>query len=1050
APVVEVSGRTYPVQIRYRPYGIDEGDDRDQVQAVVDAVHELLAGSSGDVLVFLSGEREIRDTADALAVANLADTEILPLFARLSSAAQHKVFESHPGRRVVLATNVAETSLTVPGIRFVVDPGTARISRYSHRTKVQRLPIERVSQASADQRAGRCGRVADGIAIRLYEQDDYLARPPFTEPEILRTNLASVILTMTALGLGDIVAFPFVEAPDRRLVRDGVDLLRELGAVHEVPAGEQQRLTPVGRRLVQLPLDPRLGRMVLEADEQGCVAEVLVVAAALSIQDPRERPADKQTQADQLHARFKDPTSDFASLLKLWEYVQEQQKALSANQFRRMCRRELLNYLRVREWQDVQSQLRRACKDMGIAVSSAPGEPARLHSALLAGLLSHIGTYDNDRRDYLGARGARFAIHPGSALSRRPPSFVMAAEIVETSRLFARVAARIDPAWVETVAGDLVARTYSDPRWSKKRAATLATERVTLYGVPLVVGRTVPYGRIDPELSRELFIRHALVQGEWDAHHGFLRANAALVAELGELEDRVRRRDLLADDQVLVDFYDERIPADIVSGRVFDHWWKAKRREMPDLLTMPRELLVSGDESEPDDRFPRVWSFGDDSLPDLPLAYAFDPGASDDGVTIDVPVALLHRLRTEEFLRQVPGRREEVVTALVRSLPKDLRKHFVPVPDTVRAVLSELSGARPLAEELAAALTRRAGFAVTPTAFDTASLPTHLVVTFRVVGEDGVELGRGNDLDLLRRDLAPQVQRTLAAAVPGLAQTGLVAFPPDGLPQQVHEMVGDLMLTGYPALVDRVDHVDIVVLPTVMQQSEAMTLGVRRLLLLAVPTPVKAVVGALSTHQKLALGHTPYPSVPATLADVVVMSVAAIEVDTGPAPYQPAEFDALVQVVRRDLVGETLRAVQVLADVLTLAWQVRSRLSTMTAKPLSALVVDVNAQLDALVGDGFVSRAGVRRLPHLVRYLRAVDVRLDKAPADLDRDRARAAEVAQVQRAVDEARKAYPGVSSEALGSMIEELRVSLFAQGLGTAHPVSSTRILRAIAALG
>jgi ATP-dependent helicase HrpA len=1049
APVVEVSGRTYPVEVRYRPYGIDEGDDRDQVQAVVDAVRELLTGSSGDVLVFLSGEREIRDTADALAGAGLTDTEILPLFARLSSAAQHKVFEPHPGRRVVLATNVAETSLTVPGIRFVVDPGTARMSRYSHRTKVQRLPIERVSQASADQRAGRCGRVADGIAIRLYGEADYLARPEFTEPEILRTNLASVILSMTALGLGDILAFPFVEAPDRRQVRDGVDLLRELGAVQEISAGEQQRLTPVGRRLAQLPLDPRLGRMVLEADEQGCVAEVLVVAAALSIQDPRERPADKQAQADQLHARFKDPTSDFASMLKLWEYIQEQQKSLSGNQFRRMCQRELLHYLRVREWQDVESQLRRACKDMGIAVSSAPGEPVRMHTALLAGLLSHIGAYDTDRRDYLGARGARFAIHPGSALARRPPAFVMAAELVETSRLFARVAARIDPEWVERVAGDLVARSYSEPRWSKKRAAVLATERVTLYGVPLVVGRAVSYGRIDPELSRDLFIRHALVLQEWDAHHGFLRANAALVAELAELEDRVRRRDLLVDDQVLVDFYDERIPADIVSGRDFDHWWKAARRETPDLLTLPRELLVTDEGAEPDDLFPRVWSFGDDSLPDLPLAYAFDPGASDDGVMIDVPVALLHRLRTEEFLRQVPGRREEVVTALVRSLPKDLRKRFVPVPDTVRAVLPELPGDRPLAEELAAALTRRAGLAVPPTAFDTATLPNHLVVTFRVVGEDGAELGRGNDLALLRRDLAPQVQRTLAAAAPGVAQSGLVAFPPGGIPRQVHEVVGDVVVIGHPALVDRLDHVDVVVLPTAAEQSEAMVLGVRRLLLLAVPTPVKTVVAGLSTRQKLALGHTPYPSVPATLADVLVASVAAIAADKGPMPYGSAEFDALVLAVREDLVPETTRAVQVLADVLTLAWQVRSRLSTMSAKALLPLVSDVTTQLDALVGNGFVGQSGVRRLPHLVRYLRAMDQRLDKAPADLDRDRVKVGEVAQVQRAVDQARIAYPGEASQALRWMVEELRVSLFAQGLGTAHPVSSTRILRAIAAM-
>lgn len=519
APIVEVSGRTYPVETRYRPL-VDpddpEGDDeRDQTQGILDAVEELCAEGPGDILVFLSGEREIRDTADVLNRADLRGTEILPLYARLSAADQHRVFQQHTGRRVVLATNVAETSLTVPGIKYVVDPGTARISRYSHRTKVQRLPIEPVSQASANQRKGRCGRTSDGICIRLYSEADFEARPEFTDPEILRTNLASVILQMTSLGLGDIAAFPFVEPPDRRQVADGVGLLQELGAFSST--GSDRSLTDIGRKLAQLPVDPRMGRMVLEAAKNGCVREVMIIAAALSIQDPRERPAEKQQAADQQHARFADPTSDFLAYLNLWEYVAEQQKALSGNQFRRMCRTEYLNYLRLREWQDIFSQLRQLAKPLGISLNTntAPADPQRVHTSLIAGLLSHIGLKDPAKGDYLGARGARFGIFPGSALFKKQPRFVMSAELVETSRLWARVNARIEPEWVEPLAGHVVKRNYSEPHWERKQGAVMATERVTLYGVPLVADRRVNYGRIDPEMSRALFIRHALVEGDF-------------------------------------------------------------------------------------------------------------------------------------------------------------------------------------------------------------------------------------------------------------------------------------------------------------------------------------------------------------------------------------------------------------------------------------------------------------------------------------------------------------------------------------------------------
>ncbi|MET7442564.1 ATP-dependent RNA helicase HrpA, partial [Streptomyces sp. NPDC005568] len=558
APIVEVSGRTYPVEVRYRPLLEEDSDDadRDQITAITDAVEELMAEGKGDILVFLSGEREIRDTADALTKKNYRFTEVLPLYARLSHAEQHRVFQQHTGRRIVLATNVAETSLTVPGIKYVIDPGTARISRYSHRTKVQRLPIEPVSQASANQRKGRCGRTSDGICIRLYSEDDFLSRPEFTDAEILRTNLASVILQMTAAGLGDIEKFPFIDPPDHRNIRDGVQLLQELGALDPAQKDPRKRLTDTGRKLAQLPVDPRLARMVLEADKNGCVREVMVIAAALSIQDPRERPAEKQAQADQSHARFRDETSDFLAFLNLWRYVREQQKERGSSSFRRMCKQEYLNFLRIREWQDIYSQLRTVAKQMGIQLNEDDAPEQSVHVSLLAGLLSHVGMKDvketggesgraTGKNEYLGARNAKFAIFPGSALFKKPPRFVMSAELVETSRLWARVNARIEPEWVEPLAGHLLKRTYSEPHWEKDQAAVMAYEKVTLYGVPIVAQRKVNYGRIDPEASRELFIRNALVEGDWRTHHKFFADNRRLLTEVEELEHRARRRDIL-------------------------------------------------------------------------------------------------------------------------------------------------------------------------------------------------------------------------------------------------------------------------------------------------------------------------------------------------------------------------------------------------------------------------------------------------------------------------------------------------------------------------
>ncbi|HEX8780254.1 MAG TPA: ATP-dependent RNA helicase HrpA, partial [Nocardioides sp.] len=649
APIIEVSGRTFPVEVRYRPLVVQAGEDdtgeydeegeavvRDQTQAILDAVKELSSEGPGDVLVFLPGEREIRDTADALEGLASDRLEVVPLYSRLSAAEQHRVFSSHPStvRRVVLATNVAETSLTVPGIRYVVDTGVARISRYSVRTKVQRLPVEPISQASANQRSGRCGRVEAGIAIRLYSEEDFGGRPEFTDPEILRTNLASVILQMTSLGLGDVGRFPFVEPPDRRNVTAGKQLLEELGAI------QGSRLTRLGRRLARLPIDPRLGRMVLEAERLGCIREVVVIAAALSLQDPRERPLEQRAQADQLHARFTDKSSDFLTWLNLWDHLQAQQKELSSSAFRRMCKREHLNYLRVREWQDFESQLRQVCREMKLDLgkprrvrdASADGDGGGagraaydsdgIHQALLSGLLSYIGALEEREerrgkpgekrrpgpREYLGARGARFAIFPGSGLKGRNPQFVMAGELVETSRLWGRQVAAIEPEWAERLGKHLVKRSYSEPHWSQKRAAVMAREKVTLYGVPLVADRLVNYGQVDPALARELFIRHALVHGEWETRHRFYADNLRLLEEAEELEHRARRRDIVVDEHTLFDFYDARVPATVVSGAHFDSWWKRESRSHPELLAFDPAMLThdTADEVAAAD-FPTRW-----------------------------------------------------------------------------------------------------------------------------------------------------------------------------------------------------------------------------------------------------------------------------------------------------------------------------------------------------------------------------------------------------------------------------------------------------------
>ncbi|WP_181780074.1 ATP-dependent RNA helicase HrpA, partial [Pseudonocardia pini] len=1060
APIVEVSGRSYPVEVRYRPV-VDPDDpdsdpDRQEIDAIADAVSELRREGPGDILVFLPGEREIRDTEKALAALALRNTEILPLYARLTTAEQQRIFAPHAGSRIVLSTNVAETSLTVPGIKYVIDPGTARISRYSRRLKVQRLPIEKVSQASANQRAGRCGRTSDGICIRLYAEDDFDARPEFTDPEILRTNLASVVLQMIALELGEISAFPFVEPPDKRDVADGLALLHELGAV------DHGNLTTVGRQLSRLPVDPRLGRMLVEADKTGCLREVLVIAAALSVQDPRERPTEHRQAADEKHSRFTAAGSDFLAYTALWEYLAEQREALSGSRFRRTLREEYLHYLRIREWWDLHGQLKQAARSAKMTVNDAPADPDRIHQALLAGLLSQVGLLEEraekkgDKRvsrEYLGARNARFAIWPGSALAKKPPRWVMAAELVETSRLWARTVASIKPEWIEPLAGHLVKRTYSEPRWSRKRASAVATERVTLHGIPVIADRTVDFGRVDAEVSRDLFLRHALVEGDWETRHRFFRANRDLLEDAEELEHRARRRDLVVDEDTLFAFYDKRIPASVVSGRHFDSWWRKASREQPDLLDFTAEMLET-EAARGIDRtaYPDHVAAGGLTLP---LSYAFEPGHVSDGVTVDVPVAALHQVDPTPFTWLVPGLREELVTGLIKTLPKALRRNFSPAPDHARAVLSRLQvGGEPLLDGLERELGRMRNVVIRREDWELERLPDHLVVTFRVLDEKGREIGRGTDLERLRSEFAPQVRSEIAAAGRDIERTGLVSWDLGELPRELSIRRGSHVVTGFPGLVDRGTSVDVRVFATAAERDSAHRRGVRRLLLLATPSPAKQVQRGLDNATKLILSRNPHGSVAAMLEDCVTCAADHLIARAGGPCWDTAGFERLKAVFAQHLGSATMQVLQAVRAVLDRWHPVQAALADLRSPAVREGAADIRGQLASLVGPGFAEAAGASRLADVARYLQATGIRIDKLRVDPARD---AEWTAQVRVVADEYEAELaalpPGVDPpEGLAEirwMIEELRVSLYAHPMRTRYPVSIKRIQKALDSL-
>ena len=1236
APIIEVSGRTYPVEIRYRPLdGVEPEPDssqtnsaaasastdepRDQVTGILDAVDELMALGPGDILVFLAGERDIRDTEAALIdhlgpryAANESSArlpgsvEIIPLYSRLSAAAQHRVFEKHRLRRIVLATNVAETSLTVPSIRYVIDPGVARISRYSNKTKVQRLPIEPISQASANQRSGRCGRVADGVAIRLYSQTDYEGREPYTEPEILRTSLASVILQMAALRLGNVADFPFIDPPDRRAIADGVALLTEIGAISaNSKSMHEPRLTAIGHQLARLPIDPRLGRMLLEANKRGCASEVMVIVSALSIQDVRERPLDAQEAADAMHRRLADPTSDFLTYLNFWRYLRTQSRDLSGSAFRRMCRHEYLHYLRIREWRDVYNQLAQLARPLGINAQNielptrasiraasdrlVPGSHAAgmanadvadavvalgqsadtpdadaIHQSLLVGLLSNLGNYDERRREYAGARATHFTIWPGSGLRRKQYDWVMAAELVETSRLFARTVARIQPQWVEQAAKHLVKVTYGAPYWSTKKGAAMVHQRVLLYGLTLVADRPVTLASVGSDAARqaarEMFIRSGLVEGGWHARHAFVEHNRELLEDTAEVERRQRTHGILADDQALFDFYDERLPEKITSAAAFDNWWKHQRQDTPKLLDFTRELLLP--EGDNLDGYPDTWHQGDLTLA---LTYVFEPGRLDDGVSVQVPIEVLTRLRPEGFDWLVPGMRPQLCVATIRALPKRVRRQLVPAPDTGTriwelicqlypqaageasdgaATASQPGGVEPIPVSFQQAFTQAAQqlrqVEITDEDWDQAqeNLPEHMRMGFSVLDARGNKLGRGRNLIVLQRQLAKQSEAAVRSAVRGALaaamdearskksakskrkdganeshngvhgaagangsagahngaranksaantfatitsqsltsplkeQTNLVDWPevPQGvIPQQI-ESAGraGLLVRGYPTLVaqptSKAFKADLKILADINSQLAQHAEGVLALALARTPLETARVTSRWNAKRSLFMVSAPYKSTDTLVSDLCLAAGRLLAQqwsrETGHNLAQlrdRKDFELFASWLRDRLEDQ----VEIIAAQVEAALEAKGQLDKAVGRNTSLALLDtlqeIREQAAALIAPRFIADADPAQLAHYGRYLKSLAYRLDKAAASPSQDAALAYQVREIEGQVSDAvehAKGLPANPARAAvlrqaQNMVWELRVSLFAQQLGTAHKVSAKRISRLLA---
>ena len=1051
APIIEVSGRTFPVEVRYRPQeDPDTGEALTQAEAIVEAVGELEREGSGDVLVFCSGEREIREASEALADARLRNTEVVPLYGRLSAAEQHRVFDRsrRDTRRIVVATNVAETSLTVPGIRYVVDPGTARISRYSNRTKVQRLPIEDVSQASANQRSGRCGRVAPGIAIRLYSEENYANRPEFTEPEITRTNLASVILQMASLGLGDIETFPFVEPPELRNIRDGVALLEELDAVHPDEEGTRNWLTPVGRQLARLPIDPRFGRMVIAGAENGCLREVMVITAAMSVQDPRERPTEKREAAGQSHARFNEPGSDFLTWLNLWGYLETERRDRSGSAFRRMCKKEFLNHNRIREWSDILRQLERAAKSQRWTVNAEPAKPDLVHQSLLTGLLSHVGLKDSAVNEYAGGRGARFVLSRNSVLAKKPPSWVMAGELVETNRLWAHSAARIQPEWAERAGEHLVKRSFEEPEWDAEKGSAMTIERASLYGVPLVAGRRVHYRRVDPVVARELFIHHALIEGDWQTHHEFFAQNEGVLDEVRRMGAR-QRRDLFVEYEVLFEFYDGRVGPKVTSGADFDRWWNKRREKEPHLLDLHLDDIFDVDDDDADTAsFPETWRSGEI---ELRLDYEFDETSPNDGMTVTVPVALLDRVDTTELDWNVPGLREELVTALLRSMPKEVRKSYVPIPDTVARILPALHDGRgDLVEAARVELRKLTGEPLPADALVVDRLPNHLRPIYRVVADDGEVMAHGRDLAAIRAQLAEEVSDELSDGRHELVRTGERQWVFGVLPQRVRTTAAGQDVDAFPALVDEGDSVGVQLLPDADQQAESMWQGTTRLLRLNVGGSARLLNDLFDNRATLALASSPHGSKVAWVNDAADAVFAHLLGEAGGPVWTEGEFIRLAGSVRADLPEAIATIGGEAINILVASAELTRDLSAPVASALHPAYLDMQAQLARLVYNGHLAAVGAHRFGDVSRYLEGIRVRLEKLPDRVAQDRKLMMVCRSLENDFDSyAERLPPSVELEALNWQLEEFRVASFAQQVGALGKVSEKRIRSALRAL-
>ncbi len=1051
APIIEVGGRTYPVEVRYRPVA-DEQDSDTALDAVVAAVEELAREGPGDMLVFLPTERDILETARRLRGRRLAgdgpgqETEVLPLYARLSPAEQQRVFAPHQARRIVLATNVAETSLTVPGIRYVIDTGTARISRYSARARVQRLPIEPISQASADQRKGRCGRVGPGVCVRLYAQEDYEQRDAFTAPEILRTNLAQVVLQMEALGLGAVEDFPFVEPPKPATVREGRATLHELRAVDG-----QGRLTDVGRKLARLPVDPRLGRMILAGDAEHCVREVLVIAAALAAQEPRLRPPEQQQAADEAHAPFRHERSDFLSLLRLWDFYHGLMHKLSRNQLRKACRQNFLSYTRMREWVDVHRQLRELVEEAGLRTRS-PKEPEpsedAIHRALLSGLLSNIATL-TDVNAYTGAGGKKLYLWPGSVLFAKKPKWIFAAELVETTQLYARTAAPLDPAWLEPLAPHLLRRSHAEPHWDRRSAHVQAFERVTLFGLTVVPRRRVNFARVDPVEARRLFIHHALVEQDYDTDAAFFRHNAELIERVERLESKLRRRDLLADQQRRYAFYDARVPEHVADGPTFERWRKEAERNEPRLLFMSEsDVLAEPTDDAVERRFPDRVEVGG---AELPLDYRLEPGAADDGVTLTTPLALVNQLDAERLSWLIPGRLEEKITAMIRSLPKALRRHFVPAPAAAAKAAEMIEFGRGRFEDaVAEALGRLAHEPIDPSLFSTDALEPHLRMNVRVVDDSGEVLAEGRELAELRAAVGAEAADAFATiGDDDLQRDGMTRWEVGELPATVTARRVGAAVTAYPALVDQNDAVGVRVFDTAERATREHQRGLRRLFAIQTGRELRHQVEHHGQWNALCLAHATLGDAAALRGQLVDRLAERVFLDDAADVRDPAAFAERLEGRWPRIAGVAEAVLAHAAQVLAAHQQARAALDTIANKPaFAAAAKDVRQQLDALVADRFLADTPWDWLAQYPRYFVAAAKRIEKLQrGGAARDAQLTAELQPLvqpyrQRLAEHERQGVIDPELALYGWMLQEYRVSLFAQELGTAMPVSAKRL--------